>query len=112
MDIVSKNGNLLLDVGPEANGTIPAIQLDRLEKLGAWLKQNGEAIYGTHPWTRANGTTNQVDAAGRPSICDLRRRMGICMRRCLASRLRRPSCCITWQPRRALRFRCWAVLRR
>jgi len=65
VDIVSKNGNLLLDVGPEANGTIPAIQLDRLEKLGAWLKQNGEAIYGTHPWTRANGTTNQVDDTGR-----------------------------------------------
>ena len=65
VDIVSKNGNLLLDVGPEADGTIPPIQLDRLEKLGAWLKQNGEAIYGTHPWTRANGTTNQTDAAGR-----------------------------------------------
>jgi len=64
VDIVSKNGNLLLDVGPEANGTIPAIQLDRLQKLGAWLKQNGEAIYGTKPWTHANGTTNQVDAAG------------------------------------------------
>jgi alpha-L-fucosidase len=64
VDIVSKNGNLLLDVGPEADGTIPPIQLDRLEKLGAWLKQNGEAIYGTKPWTRANGTTNQTDAAG------------------------------------------------
>ena len=66
VDIVSKNGNLLLDIGPEADGTIPAVQLDRLEKLGAWLKQNGEAIYGTKPWTRANGDTNQVDAAGRP----------------------------------------------
>jgi len=64
VDIVSKNGNLLLDVGPEADGTIPAIQLDRLQKLGAWLKQNGEAIYGTKPWTRANGTTNQADTAG------------------------------------------------
>ena len=66
VDIVSKNGNLLLDVGPEADGTIPAIQLDRLQKLGAWLKQNGEAIYGTKPWTRANGDTNQVDADSRP----------------------------------------------
>jgi len=66
VDIVSKNGNLLLDVGPEADGTIPPIQLDRLEKLGAWLKQNGEAIYGTHPWTRANGTTNQLTADGKP----------------------------------------------
>jgi len=65
VDIVSKNGNLLLDVGPEVDGTVPPIQLDRLVKLGAWLKQNGEAIYGTHPWTHANGTTNQVDTAGR-----------------------------------------------
>jgi alpha-L-fucosidase len=65
VDIVSKNGNLLLDVGPEADGTVPPVQLDRLQKLGAWLKQNGEAIYGTKPWTRANGTTNQIDAAGR-----------------------------------------------
>jgi len=66
VDIVSKNGNLLLDVGPEADGTVPPIQLDRLEKLGAWMKQNGEAIYGTKPWTRANGTTSQSDAAGKP----------------------------------------------
>jgi len=65
VDIVSKNGNLLLDVGPEADGTIPEIQQIRLRALGAWLKQNGDAIYGTHPWTRANGTTNQVDAEGK-----------------------------------------------
>jgi alpha-L-fucosidase len=57
VDIVSKNGNLLLDVGPEADGTIPAVQMERLQALGAWLKQNGEAIYGTHPWTRAEGDT-------------------------------------------------------
>jgi alpha-L-fucosidase len=66
VDIVSKNGNLLLDVGPEADGTIPAIQADRLEKLGTWLKQNGEAIYGTHPWTRADGTTDQLNSEGKP----------------------------------------------
>jgi alpha-L-fucosidase len=57
VDIVSKNGNLLLDVGPEANGTIPAVQMTRLQALGAWLQQNGEAIYGSHPWTRATGET-------------------------------------------------------
>jgi alpha-L-fucosidase len=57
VDIVSKNGNLLLDVGPEADGTIPSVQMERLQALGAWLKQNGEAIYGTHPWTRAEGDT-------------------------------------------------------
>lgn len=58
IDIVSKNGNLLLDVGPEADGTIPAVQMDRLKALGAWLDQNGEGIYGTHPWKRAEGETS------------------------------------------------------
>ena len=57
VDIVSKNGNLLLDVGPEADGTIPAVQLDRLKALGAWLEVNGEGIYGTRPWKRAEGKT-------------------------------------------------------
>jgi alpha-L-fucosidase len=59
VDIVSKNGNLLLDVGPEADGTIPPVQMERLRALGAWLHQNGEAIYGTHPWKRAEGSTNE-----------------------------------------------------
>jgi alpha-L-fucosidase len=58
-DIVSKNGNLLLDVGPEADGTIPPVQMDRLRALGAWLHQNGDAIYGTRPWTRAVGQSKE-----------------------------------------------------
>jgi alpha-L-fucosidase len=57
VDIVSKNGNLLLDVGPEADGTIPPVQMDRLLALGSWLQMNGDAIYGTHPWKRASGET-------------------------------------------------------
>ena len=57
VDIVSKNGNLLLDVGPEADGTIPAVQMERLTALGDWLRVNGESIYGTKPWKRAEGAT-------------------------------------------------------
>jgi alpha-L-fucosidase len=56
-DIVSKNGNLLLNVGPMADGTIPEIQRSRLRALGAWLKINGEAIFDTRPWLRAEGAT-------------------------------------------------------
>ena len=59
VDIVSKNGNLLLDVGPEADGTIPPVQMERLRALGTWLHQNGDAIYGTKPWTRATGSSNE-----------------------------------------------------
>ena len=57
VDIVSKNGNLLLNVGPRADGTIPAGQRERLEGLGAWLKINGEAIFGTRPWQQAEAVT-------------------------------------------------------
>ena len=57
VDIVSKNGNLLLNVGPEADGTIPAGQLTQLMGLGAWLKANGDAIYATRPWTQAAAKT-------------------------------------------------------
>jgi alpha-L-fucosidase len=57
VDIVSKNGNLLLNVGPMSNGTIPELQRACLEGLGAWLTVNGEAIYGTRPWLTAEGRT-------------------------------------------------------
>ncbi len=59
VDIVSKNGNLLLNVGPAADGRIPHAQAERLLGLGWWLKVNGEAIYATRPWTCATGSTTE-----------------------------------------------------
>ena len=58
IDVVSKNGNLLIGVGPMADGTIPQLQRERLEGLGAWLDVHGEAIFETRPWKRAEAKTD------------------------------------------------------
>lgn len=49
VDIVSKGGNYLLNVGPTGTGVIPQPSVERLEAVGRWLEANGEAIYGTEP---------------------------------------------------------------
>ncbi|WP_341854165.1 alpha-L-fucosidase [Brachybacterium sp. GPGPB12] len=50
VDVVSKNGNLLINVGPRADGSVPALQTRALERLGEWLAVHGAAIHGTRPW--------------------------------------------------------------
>lgn len=59
VDIVSKNGNLLLNVGPKPDGSIPAMQIERLRGLGRWLDNNGDAIFGTRPWLTAERKTSE-----------------------------------------------------
>jgi alpha-L-fucosidase len=56
-DVVSKNGNLLIGVGPRPDGTIPESQRAPLRGLGAWLSVNGEAVYGSRPWVMAASAT-------------------------------------------------------
>ncbi|HYC72318.1 MAG TPA: alpha-L-fucosidase [Opitutaceae bacterium] len=69
VDIASKGGNFLLNVGPTGEGVIPAGSAGRLREVGAWLERNGEAVYGTTGsplpapgWGRLTRKTGSEDA--------------------------------------------------
>ncbi|MGC2662351.1 MAG: alpha-L-fucosidase [Bryobacteraceae bacterium] len=67
IDIVSRGGNLLLDIGPTADGRIPVIMEERLTEIGNWLRPNGEAIYGTEA---VEGRTRQWSTGRVPQMED------------------------------------------
>lgn len=68
VDVASKNGTLLLNVGPKSDGTIPEQAERTLRGIGGWLKVNGEAIYGTRPWTKfGEGPTQPAGGAFKES---------------------------------------------
>ena len=59
VDIVAKNGNLLIGIGPRPDGTVPDWQTRPLLGLGRWLETNGEALIGSRPWVVAEGRTSE-----------------------------------------------------
>lgn len=64
VDVVSKNGNLLLNIGPKGDGSIPDTDRQILMQIGEWLKRNGEAVYGSRVW-RVSGEGPTKTAQGQ-----------------------------------------------
>jgi alpha-L-fucosidase len=63
VDIASKGGNYLLNIGPDAQGVVPAAEIERLREIGRWLEVNGESIYGTSatPFNEEHATISATE---------------------------------------------------
>ena len=72
IDIASKGGNYLLNIGPDSHGVVPAPEVERLQAMGTWLKVNGEAIYGTQPTLFGDEagafSATEKDKSGKPKF--------------------------------------------
>ena len=72
IDIASKGGNYLLNIGPDSKGNVPPAEIERLHEVGKWLAVNGEAVYGTHATLfggEAGGfSTTEKDDEGKPKF--------------------------------------------
>lgn len=64
VDIISKNGNLLLNIGPKGDGSIPEKDRELLSEIGGWMRINGEAVYGSRPWKiSSEGPTEETEGS-------------------------------------------------
>jgi alpha-L-fucosidase len=72
IDIASKGGNYLLNIGPDSKGNVPPAEVERLHQVGQWLALNGDAVYGTHPTLfgaeAGSFSTTEKDNEGKPKF--------------------------------------------
>jgi alpha-L-fucosidase len=72
IDIASKGGNYLLNIGPDSKGNVPSAEIERLQQVGKWLAVNGDAIYGTHATLfgseAGSFSTTEKDEDGKPKF--------------------------------------------
>jgi alpha-L-fucosidase len=72
IDIASKGGNYLLNIGPDSKGNVPPEEVERLKQIGQWLSVNGEAVYGAGPTLFGDEggsfSTTEMDKSGKPKF--------------------------------------------